>query len=119
MALSYQQLLAYSGTSSKGSQRWRQQRSKDFSLDFYVDEKLVNPEELRKPIFRSLRWGHPSRDAMLQAIADIWSPQIYRDVLLAKSCSQCQKAGKNIKTLITQPKFGKVPALENHNEKKH
>ena len=47
MALSYQQLLAYTGTSSKGSQRWKQQRFKDFSIDFYVD-KVEKPKEYSK-----------------------------------------------------------------------
>ena len=53
-----------------------QNRFKEFSLDendfICVDERLVIPEELRRPIFRSLHWGHPGRDAMLQAVADIW-----------------------------------------------
>ena len=98
-----------------------QQRFKEFSLDendfIYVDEKLVIPEELRKPIFRSLHWGHPGSDAMLQAVAEIWWPRIHRDVvLLAQSCNQCQQAGKNLKTIIPQSKFGKLPAAENHND---
>ena len=74
------------------------------------------PEELRKPIFRSLQ-GHRGRDSMLQAVADIWWPRIHRDiVLLAQSCPQCQQAGKNLKTLKTQSKFGKLPAADAHND---
>ena len=53
-----------------------QQRFKDLRLDennfIYIDERLVMPEELRRPIFRSLHWGHPGRDTMLQSVADIW-----------------------------------------------
>ena len=56
----------------------------------YIDERLVIPEELRRPIFRGLHWGHPGRDTMLRAVADIWWPRIHREiVLLAQSCSQC------------------------------
>ena len=55
-----------------------QNKIKEFSLDendfIYVDERLVIPEELRRPIFRSLHWGHPGRDAMLHAVADNWWP---------------------------------------------
>ena len=97
-----------------------QQRFKEPSLDennfIYVDERLVIPEELRRPIYRSLHWGHPGRDAMLQAIADIWWPQIHRDiVLLAQTLSKCQQAVKILKTIIPQSDFGKLPAVENHN----
>ena len=98
-----------------------QQRFYELRLDkkvfINIDEKLVIPEELQKPIFRRLHWGHPGRDSMLQAVAGIWWPRIHRDiVLLAQSCSQCQQAGKNLKTLKTQSKFGKLPAADAHND---
>ena len=98
-----------------------QQKFRELSLDdnnfIYVEEKLVIPEELRVPIFRKLHWGHPGRDVMIQAVADIWWPQIHRDVvILAKSCTQCQNAGKNIKTIQKQAEYGTIPAAENHND---
>ena len=98
-----------------------QQRYKELRLDennfIYNDERLVIPEELRRPIFRSLHWGHPGRDTMLQAVADIWWPRIHREiVLLAQSCSRCQKAGKNLKTIQKQSEYGKLPAAETHND---
>ena len=79
-----------------------QQRYNEIRLDennfIYIEERLVIPEELRRPIFRSLHWGHPGRDTMPQAAADIWRPRIHLEiVLLAQSCSRCQKAGKNLK----------------------
>ena len=98
-----------------------QQRYKELRLDennfIYIDERLVIPEELRRPIFRSLHWGHPGRDTMLQAVADIWWPRIHREiVLLAQSCSRCQKAGKNLKTIQKQSEYGKLPAAKTHND---
>ena len=52
---------------------------------------------------------------MIQAVADIWWPQNHRDVvLLAKSCTQCQNAGKKIKNNSKQFEYGKLPAAENH-----
>ena len=98
-----------------------QNRFKEFSLDendfIYVDERLVIPEELRRPIFRSLHWGHPGQDAMLQAVADIWWPQIHREiVLLAQKCNQCQQSGKNLKTLLPQTNYGKLPEAEKIND---
>ena len=98
-----------------------QQQSNELRLDennfIYIDKRLVIPEELRRPIFKSLHWGHPGRDTMLRAVADIWWPRIHREiVLLAQSCSQCQKAGKNLKTVQKQSEYGKLPAAETHND---
>ena len=60
---------------------------------------------------------HPGRDVMIQSVADIWWPQIHRDlVLLAKSCTQCQNAGKNLKTIHKQTEYGKRHAADNHND---
>ena len=54
---------------------------------------------------------------MLQQINDIWWPRIHRDItLLAKSCSNCQKAGKSIKHLLKQQNFGKIPIPEEVND---
>ena len=54
---------------------------------------------------------------MIQAVADIWWPQIHRDVvLLAKSCTQCQNAGKNLKTIQKQTEYRKIRAAENHHD---
>ena len=90
-----------------------QNRFNELSLDennfLYLDERLVIPEELRRPIFRSLHWGHPGRDSMLQAVADIWWPQIHREiVLLAQTCNQCKDSGKNLKTIKPQSNFWKI-----------
>ena len=63
-----------------------QQRYNELRIDenifIYIDERLVIPEELRRPIFRSPHWGHPGRDIMLQAVAYIWWPRIHREVVL-------------------------------------
>ena len=54
---------------------------------------------------------------MLQAVADIWWPQIHRKiVLLAQTCNQWKDSGKNVKTLNPQSKIGKLPAAENFND---
>ena len=55
---------------------------------------------------------------MLQAVADLWWPRIHREiVLLAQSCSRCQKAGENLKkTIQKQSEYGKLPAAETHND---
>ena len=61
--------------------------------------------------------GHPGRDALLHAVADIWWPQLHREiVLLAQTCQQCQQSGKNLKTLLPQTKYGKLPAADNVND---
>ena len=99
---------------------WRE-RFQALSLDendlLYLDDRLVIPKILQAPIKNSLHWGHHGRDAMLQQISDIWWPRIYRDItLLAKSCPNCQEAGKSIKPILKQNIFGKIPTLEETND---
>ena len=99
---------------------WRE-RFQALSLDkndlLYLDDRLVIPKILQAPIKNWLHWGHPGRDAMLQQISDIWWPRIHRDItLLAKSCSSCQEAGKSIKPVLKQQKFGKLPIPEETND---
>ena len=54
---------------------------------------------------------------MLQAVADIWWPQIHREiVLLAQTCNQCEDSGKNLKTIKSQSNFGKLTAAEAFND---
>ena len=100
---------------------WREQFN-SLSLDennlLYIDDRLIIiPKILQAPIKNSLHWGHPGRDIMLQQISDIWWPRIHRDItLLAKSCPNCQKAGKSIKHLLKQQNFGKIPIPEEVND---
>ena len=50
---------------------------------------------------------------MLQQTSDIWWPRIHGDItLLAKSCPNCQEAGKSAKPIIKQENFGKKPYPE-------
>ena len=53
---------------------------------------------------------------MLRYISDIWWPKIHHEVVTtAKCCDQCNLAGKNIKPLLKQKQFGKIPKSENLN----
>ena len=51
---------------------WRE-KFKSISRDendyLYVDERLVIPKALRPIIMRSLHYGHPGRDSMLETVA--------------------------------------------------
>ena len=54
---------------------------------------------------------------MLQAVADLWWPQIHREiVLLAQTCNQIQQSGENLKTLLPQTNYGKLPEAEKFND---
>ena len=54
---------------------------------------------------------------MRQQISNIWWPRIHRDItLLAKSCPNCQEAGKSIKPLLKQQNFVKIPFPEEVND---
>ena len=95
---------------------WRE-RFNAWSLDennlLYIDDRFIIPKILQAPIKNSLHWGHPGRDNMLQQIIYIWWPRIQRDItLLAKSCPNCQEAGKSLKLITKQKHFGKIPTPE-------
>ena len=70
----------------------------------------VHPKTLRPEIIRSLHYGHPGRDTMLATVSNICWPRLHRKVVsLAKTCPQCQQAGKNIKTVMKQKQIGNSP----------
>ena len=99
---------------------WRE-KFNSFSIDsrnyLYMDERLVIPSNLRASIMSSIHYGHPGRDTMLRYVADIWWPKIHREVVTtAKCCDQCNAAGKNIKPLLKQNQFGKIPKSEKPND---
>ena len=95
---------------------WRE-RFNSLSLNennlLYFDDRLIIPKILQALNKNSVQWGHPGRDIMLQQLSDIWLPRIHRDItLLAKSCPDCQEAGKSIKPLLKQQNVGKIPIPE-------
>ena len=83
----------------------------------YIDYRLVIPKFFQVPLKNSLHLGNPGRDNMLQQISDRWWPRIHRDItLLAKSCQNCQEAGKSIKPILKQQNFGKILSPEETND---
>ena len=92
---------------------WRE-KFKNLSLDnndfLYMDERLVIPKNLRTVITRSLHYGHPGKDSMMATVSNVWWPRLHREVVsLARTCKQCQQAGKKIKPLLRQNQVGKLP----------
>ena len=64
----------------------------------------------------SIHYGHPGRDTMLRYICDFWWPKIHREVVTTAKCGdQCNTAGKNIKPLLKQKQFGKIPKPKKQN----
>ena len=54
---------------------------------------------------------------MLRHISDIWWPKIHHEVVTtANCCDQCNTAGKNIKPILKQKQFGKIPKSEKPND---
>ena len=92
-----------------------------FSLDerefLYMDNRLVIPQSMRSMIMCSLHYGHPGRDAMLAMIEDIWWPRIHCEVIdQAGLFEQCLESGKNLKYMLKQKQFGKLPEAKEQNE---
>ena len=99
---------------------WREKFS-SFSLDsqdlLYMDQRLVIPKDMRGNVLRAIHFGHTGRDAMLREASDVWWPRIHREIIeKAKSCVECQNAGKNLKCLKSQKDFGKLPEVNQPND---
>ena len=68
-----------------------------------MGNRLVIPKDMRENVVRAIHFGHGGRDAMLREASDIWWPRMHREIVeKAKSCSQCQQAGKILKYLESQ-----------------
>ena len=81
-----------------------------------MDERLVVPKVLRSIIPRSLHYGHTGRDSMLSTVSNVWWPRLHREVVgIARTCPQCQTAGKNIKPLLKQNQIGELPKCTDAN----
>ena len=75
----------------------------------YYENRLIIPKDMRQAILNSIHSGHNGRDAMLGSVEEVWWPQINRQtVACAKTCPNCQKAGKNVKTIKKQNEFEKI-----------
>ena len=85
---------------------------KDLRVDrhiIYFENRLVIPTDMRQAVLNSIHSGHAGRNAMRGSVDEVWWPQINRQsVACAKTCKNCQKAGKNIKHLKTQKQFGNI-----------
>ena len=47
----------------------------------------------------------------------VWCPRIHREIVeKARNCSECQKAGKNLKCVNSQKEFGKLPEAKSPND---
>ena len=88
----------------------------DRELVFY-ENRLIIPIDMRQAVLNSIHSGHSGRDAMLGAVDEVWWPQINRQIVAtAKTCGNCQKAGKNIRTIKRQKEFGTIRKPKQVNE---
>ena len=61
-----------------------------------VENRIIIPNCLRKPILARLQRSHAVQLAMVGAAHFIWLPRTHRDIIqLCKDCPQCTKVGKN------------------------
>ena len=99
---------------------WRE-KFNSFSVSenglLYMDNRLVIPKDMRENVLRAIHFGHAARDAMLREASDILWPRVHREIVeKAKTCTECQHAGKNLKCLKSRNKFGKLPEIYKPNE---
>ena len=93
---------------------------KDLRVDrdlVYYENRLIIPKDMRQAKLNSIHGGHNGRDAMLGSVEEVWWPQINKQIVAcAKTCPNCQKAGKNVKTIKKQNEFGKTRKPNQINE---
>ena len=93
---------------------------KDLRVDrdlVYYENRLIIPKDMKQAILNSIHSGHNGRDAMLGSVEEVWWPQINRQIVAcAKTYPNCQKAGKNVKTIKKQNEFGKIGKPNQINE---
>ena len=99
---------------------WRE-KFNSFSVDekglLFMDQRLVIPKDMRENLLRAIHFGHAGRDAKLKEAADVWWPRIHREIVeKAQKCTECLKAGKNLKCIKSQNEFGKLPETNEPNE---
>ena len=83
----------------------------------FMDNRLVIPKDMREKLLRAIHFGHTGREIMLREASDISWPKIHREIVeKAQICSECLKAGKNLKCMKTQKEFGKLPEAKEQNE---
>ena len=82
-----------------------------------MDQRLVVPKYMRENLLRAIHFGHAGRDAMLREAADVWWARIHREIVeRAQKCTECLKAGKNLKCIKSQNEIGKIPGTKEPNE---
>ena len=85
----------------------------------YFDDRLVIPACLRSTMLHRLHEAHPGQFAMKSlATQYIWWAKIYREIQVhGENCIECVKAGKNLKPLSNDNNLGKLPTVEEPNQK--
>ena len=85
----------------------------------YLDNRLVIPACLRSKMLHRLHEAHPGQFAIKSlATQYIWWPKIYRELQVhGENCFVSVKAGKNLKPLSNHNTLGKLPTVEEPNQK--
>ena len=83
----------------------------------FLDNKLVVPATIRGTFNSMLHETHSGQFRMKSLAENLWWPHIYREFYHhGRTCSQCLKAGKNIKVLLCTHNISKLPKLTFANE---
>ena len=86
----------------------------------FLDKKLVVPATIRGTFNSMLHETHPGQLGMKSLAEYLWWPHLYWEIYHhGRTCSQCLKAGKNIKVLLGTHNISKLPTLTFANEEKN
>ena len=83
----------------------------------FLDNKLVVPATIRGTFNSMLHETHPGQFGMKFLAEYLWWPHTYREIYHhGRTCTQCLKAGKNIKVILGTNNISKLPTLTFANE---
>ena len=75
-----------------------------------LDERIAIPNSIKDAVLEDIHSTHPGSFAMLSLAQNIWWPHIHRDILAkANECKACTEIGKNLKSVISHPKWAPLP----------
>ena len=78
----------------------------------FAGDRIVVPEELKRPVVDAFHFGHPGSPKMLAESSTFWWSGMKKDIENKYStCTACMNSGKNLKYQLLSTGKIKIPAL--------
>ena len=78
----------------------------------FAGDRIVVPEELKRPVVDAFHFGHPGSTKMLAESSTFWWSGMKKDIEnKCSTCTACMSSGKNLKYQLPSTAKIKLPAL--------